>query len=72
MLFTVLALVAAFLVTQRAWAWYRLRHVKGPFWAAFGDLWMLRRILAGTLYEDLDDVCNEYGKRQLQSRQHRQ
>ena len=68
----VIALVTAFLLGHRAWAWWRLRHIRGPLFAGFSDLWMLRRVLAGTLYEDLGDVCNEYGKcrRRQQSNQY--
>src|ERR1700694_519436 len=64
MLFVVATiLVATYLVAQRLQAWYRLRHIKGPSLAAFSDIWMLKRVWKGTLYEDLGDLCAQYGKR---------
>lgn len=49
-------------VVKRLRAWHRLRHVKGPFWAAFSRWWMLRRIVSGRMHMDTREVNDKYGK----------
>lgn len=61
MLVIAAALAAAYLVIQRLRAWNRLRHVKGPRSSGWFDLWMLRRAWSGSLYEDLGELCDQYG-----------
>jgi hypothetical protein len=42
--------------------WYRLRHFKGPFWAAFSKWWLVRHVVGGsTFHLDVYDVCKKYG-----------
>lgn len=52
----------AYLILQRIRAWYRLRHIKGPFWAAFSDFWIIRNTGGGRMYLELAEVCDQYGK----------
>ncbi|PKS11176.1 hypothetical protein jhhlp_002937 [Lomentospora prolificans] len=48
-------------VTRRIYAWYRLRHIKGPFWAAFSRWWLVRHVSGGTMHTDLYEVNEKYG-----------
>ena len=57
-----LAAFAVVWAASRCSAWYRLRHIPGPFWAGWGNLWLWRHQLGGRLCEDLEDVCNKYGR----------
>ncbi|KAI2463797.1 cytochrome P450 [Annulohypoxylon bovei var. microspora] len=41
-------------------AWYRLRHIPGPFLASFSYLWMVKSILLGTLEKDFSEL-RKYG-----------
>ncbi|KAI1104502.1 cytochrome P450 [Jackrogersella minutella] len=41
-------------------AWYRLRHIPGPFLASFSYLWMMKSILLGTLDKDFSEL-RKYG-----------
>lgn len=61
MLVTAVALVATYLIIGRLRAWSRLQHVKGHWLCGWSDLWMLRRAWSGTLYEDLGELCDQYG-----------
>ncbi|KAJ9142909.1 Benzoate 4-monooxygenase cytochrome P450 [Pleurostoma richardsiae] len=60
-LVVVVAAVVIYAVGQRAWSWYRLRHIKGPFWAALSDFWLIRLTWRGEVYQRLGDVCRQYG-----------
>jgi hypothetical protein len=51
-----------YLIIQRIRAWYRLQHIKGPFWAAFSDIWIIRNTGGGRMYLELAEVCDQYGK----------
>jgi hypothetical protein len=42
--------------------WYRLRHIKGPFSAAFSNYWLVRHVAAGVMHLDLAEVCETYGE----------
>jgi len=42
-------------------AWNRLRHIKGPPFAAFSDLWLARHVPGGRMHLDLVEVCEKYG-----------
>ncbi|CRK38888.1 hypothetical protein BN1708_016685 [Verticillium longisporum] len=42
-------------------AWYRLRHIPGPRWAAFSKWWMLRNTLSGKMHLALKRACDEHG-----------
>lgn len=48
-------------ITRRIYAWYRLRHIKGPFWAAFSRWWLVRHVSGGTMHLDLYEVNEKYG-----------
>ncbi|KAI5858231.1 cytochrome P450 [Durotheca rogersii] len=53
-------LVLWYIVSATA-AWYRLRHIPGPFWASFSYVWMVRSILTGSVGSDFRRL-NSYGK----------
>jgi hypothetical protein len=42
--------------------WYRLKHIKGPFSAAFSKFWLVRSHVKQTAYLDVADVCEKYGE----------
>lgn len=46
---------------RRLRAWHRLRHFKGPFWAAFSRWWMLRHVGGTRMHLDLREVHDKYG-----------
>ncbi|KAK3347287.1 cytochrome P450 [Lasiosphaeria hispida] len=56
----VLALVSTSLA-RRLHAWYRLRHIRGPFWAAFSRWWMIRHVGGDRMHLDLREVNDKYG-----------
>jgi len=51
-----------YLILARVRAWYRLRYIKGPFWAAFSKWWMMRKTMGGQMHLDLARVCEQYGR----------
>lgn len=55
------ALLAVYLVSSTFLAWYRLRHIKGPFLASFSHLWLLRNTGSGRQAEGLRAVNDKYG-----------
>ncbi|ODH13788.1 hypothetical protein ACO22_06903 [Paracoccidioides brasiliensis] len=61
LLLLVSALVIGYLIVQRVDKWHRLRHITGPRWCAWTDIWMLRRSWSGSLYEDLGKLHQEHG-----------
>jgi hypothetical protein len=61
LIFSAVTLFALSFVSKSLRAWYRLRHVKGPFSAAFSNFWLIRHVGGGTMHLDLADVCNKYG-----------
>ncbi|KAI1140290.1 cytochrome P450 [Hypoxylon sp. FL0543] len=46
------ALFVVWYVVSAVVAWYRLRHIPGPFLASFSYLWMTKSIILGTLEKD--------------------
>ncbi|TVY75669.1 Cytochrome P450 monooxygenase [Lachnellula suecica] len=42
-------------------AWYRLRHIKGPFLASFSKLWLIRTVSSGNMHWECAKVCETYG-----------
>ncbi|KEZ44049.1 hypothetical protein SAPIO_CDS3787 [Scedosporium apiospermum] len=48
-------------VARRIYAWYRLRHIKGPFWASFSRWWLVQHVSGGTMHTDLLEVNEKYG-----------
>jgi len=49
-------------VARRIYAWYRLRHIKGPFWASFSRWWLVQHVSGGTMHTDLLEVNEKYGE----------
>jgi cytochrome P450 len=56
------ALGTAWLLASTFAAWYRLRHIKGPFLASFSYVWMFRATTSGSHYDIYGDVFKKYGK----------
>ncbi|KAK2751927.1 hypothetical protein FQN55_008669 [Onygenales sp. PD_40] len=59
----VLAVLAAavYLAVRRVHAWSRLRHIPGPAWAGWSNIWVIWRAWRGSLYEDLGRLCEQHG-----------
>lgn len=57
-----LGLLAATFSLHIAYRWYRLSHIKGPFWASFSSLWMVRVVLGGSSPTIFKGVTDKYGK----------
>lgn len=53
-------LLTTWYIVSAVAAWYRLRHIPGPFLASFSYLWISKGILCNTLLEDLRGL-NKYG-----------
>lgn len=56
-----LPLCVAVLVGRSVYAWYRLRHIKGPWLAAWSDLWLINSIISGRMHWKYADACEKYG-----------
>lgn len=54
-------LLVTVLLAERIRNRFRLRHIPGPFWAGWTDLWLIRRQLGGELNFKLYDVNKKYG-----------
>ncbi len=54
-------LLIVLLVVQTFIAWYRLRHIKGPWIASISKLWHLRHAAGPSMHLDLAEVCEKYG-----------
>jgi hypothetical protein len=64
------ALFVAFVtysIISRFRAWYRLRHIPGPFWCGFSSFWLYRESWDGTLYTALGQLAKKYGPSRLPS-----
>ncbi|KAF5535527.1 cytochrome P450 [Fusarium mexicanum] len=48
-------------ITSSITAWYRLRHIPGPFLAKFSYLWLARLALSGKQYEAHLELNKKYG-----------
>jgi hypothetical protein len=59
--FTVLVLGVALLVGQSIYAWYRLRHIKGPWHAGWSQLWLIDSVASGNMHWKYAQVCEKYG-----------
>ncbi|KAH8680403.1 benzoate 4-monooxygenase cytochrome P450 [Ilyonectria robusta] len=57
----VACLFSVHIAISRVRSWYRLRHIKGPRFAAWTDLWLINKTRQGSLFEELGDVCKQYG-----------
>jgi len=54
--------VVVYLVVQRVRDYARTRHIPGPFWAGWTDLWMIRMQLGGRMCLELADANKIYGE----------
>jgi hypothetical protein len=45
--------------------WYRLRHFKGPTSVAWSKFWLIKSHIKQTVYLDVAEVCEKYGKQRL-------
>ncbi|KAI1636931.1 cytochrome P450 [Biscogniauxia mediterranea] len=43
------------------YSWYRLRHIPGPFYASFSDLWLVRMALSNKQLDSNWDLEEKYG-----------
>jgi len=43
------------------WAWRRLDHIPGPFWASFSNLWLAWHARRGTLPFAIKEATDKYG-----------
>jgi len=59
---TVLIASSVVLVVQRLRSWYRLRQFKGPLLASFSRIWLVRKVVGGTMHLDFQEVNAKYGK----------
>lgn len=57
-----LVLNVTLVVVQTLYAWYRLRHIKGPLLAGFSKLWLIRAVSGGNMHWEFAKVCEQYGK----------
>ncbi|KAK1755478.1 cytochrome P450 [Echria macrotheca] len=55
------AAFAAYTTSKYLWAYYRLRHIKGPWLAGFSDLWLMNKTLHGKTFEDIGRLCQTQG-----------
>lgn len=55
------ALLTAHLLISRFRDHARLRHIPGPSWAAWTDIWLIRNQLSGRLNFTLQDLNNKHG-----------
>jgi hypothetical protein len=60
-IFLILIFVGGLLLLQALRSWYRLRHFKGPLFAAFSRIWLVRRLRGGRLHLDFQEVNQKYG-----------
>jgi hypothetical protein len=44
------------------YAWYRLSHIPGPFWAAFSKYRVVSQSLNGQMHSSLKQVTDKYGQ----------
>ncbi|KAK4671768.1 hypothetical protein QC764_608550 [Podospora pseudoanserina] len=55
------ALLLCFVIATRVQSFVRTRHIPGPFWAGWTDLWMIRAQLSGRFCFLLQDANTRYG-----------
>ncbi|KAF5531626.1 pisatin demethylase [Fusarium phyllophilum] len=54
-------MISAWYIISSIVAWYRLRHIPGPFLAKFSYLWLARLALSGKQYEAHLELNKKYG-----------
>lgn len=55
------AMLIGVAIVARIRTWLRLRHIPGPPFAGFSELWLLRKTLAGRCHLDTAEACSKYG-----------
>ncbi|KAI2778425.1 cytochrome P450 monooxygenase [Daldinia loculata] len=50
------SLLSLWFIITTTMAWYRLRHIPGPFFASLSHLWVAKSILFGTLQKDFSGL----------------
>jgi hypothetical protein len=55
------ALLIIIAILLRIRTWLRLRHIPGPPFAAFSELWLLQKTLAGRCHLHTAEACEKYG-----------
>ncbi|GAB1319797.1 hypothetical protein MFIFM68171_10007 [Madurella fahalii] len=53
---------AAYLLAMRVWGRYRLRHIKGPLWAGWTDLWLIYTTARCEIFEGYAELYEKYGE----------
>lgn len=57
-----IATLSVYLLIDRVRGHSRLKHIPGPFWAGWTDLWMIRAQLSGRMCFLLAEANGKYGK----------
>lgn len=57
----VVSVVIGIAILLRARSWLRLRHIPGPPFAGFSELWLLQKTLGGRCHLDTAEACEKYG-----------
>jgi hypothetical protein len=58
----ILGLLVLVYIGDAVRVWYRLRHFKGPTSVAWSKFWLVRSHIKQTIYLDVAEVCEKYGK----------
>jgi hypothetical protein len=58
----VLPILAVLLALSYVRSYAQLRHIKGPFWAGWTDVWLIQGQLSGRLNFILAEAINKHGK----------
>jgi hypothetical protein len=57
----VFAILIGIAIVVRTRTWLRLRHIPGPPFAGFSELWLLQKTLGGRCHLDTAEACIKYG-----------
>jgi len=58
---SLITILATYIITQRIRDYARVKHIPGPFWAGWTDLWMIYTQLSGRMCFILADTNKKYG-----------
>jgi hypothetical protein len=67
LLYLVLSVIAAYLITARLRQYYRLSHFKGPATTGISWWWHSKAVLSGQAQRYYGDVTEKYGEHQQRS-----
>lgn len=56
-----LAFLAAYSVGQQVQSYFRLRHIKGPWFTGWTDVWLIRKTWRGETFKELSNLSDKYG-----------